>query len=145
MALHVVVFDVDGMTPGAYRFCREHGGLHPVVEGALAMRLQGALPVPNINLCATNAVVYLAADHAAASNTFGNRAYRLINLEAGLVAQRLCALSAAHGLAARVHNGYDAAGVGAVLGFDDATLTPFFQVAVAHNRPGVQHGLPVLF
>ncbi|GAA4874097.1 SagB family peptide dehydrogenase [Saccharopolyspora cebuensis] len=145
VALHVVVFDVDGMTPGAYRFCREHGGLHLVVEGALAMRLQGALPVPNINLCATNAVVYLAADHAAASNTFGNRAYRLINLEAGLVAQRLCALSAAHGLAARVHNGYDAAGVGAVLGFDDAKLTPFFQIAVAHNRPGVQHGLPVLF
>ncbi|MEV0088512.1 SagB family peptide dehydrogenase [Saccharopolyspora sp. NPDC050642] len=145
VSLHVVALDVAGLAKGVYRFCREHAGLHLVAEGDFSRPLQGTLPVPNLNLCASNAVLYLAADHAEASRTFGNRAYRLINLEAGIVAQRLCVLSAAHGLSARVHNGYDAAGVESILRLDEAKLTPFFQIAIAHNRPGVQLGLPVVF
>ncbi|RZQ63936.1 SagB family peptide dehydrogenase [Amycolatopsis suaedae] len=145
LSLTVVAFDVAGLPRGVYRFCRGHGGLHPVAEGDFAMPLQGALPVPNLNLCASNFVCYLAADYAAASARFGNRAYRVINIEAGIVAQRLSVLSAAFGLSARVHNGYDAAGVESVLRLDEEKLTPFFQIAVAHNRAGVQVGLPLLF
>ncbi|MGI8312293.1 SagB family peptide dehydrogenase [Saccharopolyspora hattusasensis] len=145
VSLHVAVFDVAGLPPGIYRFCREHGGLHVVSEGDFSRPLQGALPVPNLNLCASSMALYLAADYAETSRVFGNRAYRLINLEAGLVAQRLCVLSAAHGVSARVHNGYDSATIEAIVELDGAKLTPFFQIAVAHNRPGVQHGLPVIF
>ncbi|MGP4015825.1 SagB family peptide dehydrogenase [Saccharopolyspora sp. 5N708] len=145
LSLHVVAFDIEGLPAGIYRFCREHTGLHLVAEGDFSRPLQGTLPVPNLNLCAANMVLYLAADYAEASRTFGNRAYRMVNIEAGLIAQRLCVLSAAHGVAARVHNGYDVAGVAAILKLDDAKRIPFFQIAVAHNRPGVQLGLPITF
>ncbi|GGQ66814.1 SagB family peptide dehydrogenase [Couchioplanes azureus] len=145
VSLDVVVLDVEGLAAGIYRFCPDHGGLHPVREGNVARQLQGALPVPNINLLSAAVVLYLSADYAAASRTFGNRAYRMVNIEAGVVAQRICVRSAARGLSARVHNGYDAAGVASILGLADAGLTPFFQIAVARNRPGVQVGLPITY
>ncbi|HWS38499.1 MAG TPA: SagB family peptide dehydrogenase [Actinoplanes sp.] len=145
ITMHVVARSVDGLAPGVHRFCPEHAGLHPVKEADLTRPLQGALPVPNINLLSSAMVVYLSGDYTAASRTFGNRAYRILNLEAGVVAQRLCLDSAAHGLSARVHNGYDAALVAGILGLDETGLTPFFQIAVAHNRPGVQVGLPIMF
>ncbi|MEU6410849.1 SagB family peptide dehydrogenase [Microbispora sp. NPDC046933] len=145
LRLYVVVLDVADVPAGVYRYCTAHEGLHLVGSGDVSLPLQGAIAVPNLNLCASNMVLYVAGDHPAASRAFGNRAYRILNMEAGLVAQRICVMSGAYGLAARIHNGYDAATVERVLGIEESGLTPLFQVAVAHNRPGVQYGLPILF
>jgi SagB-type dehydrogenase family enzyme len=142
LRLYAVAQNVDGLPTGVYRVCAEHGGLHVLATGDFSRPLQGAVAVPNLSLCGSNLVLYLAADFPAASAVFGNRAYRILSMEAGLAAQRICVASAAHGLAARIHNGYDAATVEKVLNMKE---TPLFQIAVAHNRPGVQYGLPIMF
>jgi SagB-type dehydrogenase family enzyme len=145
MSLFVAAFGVTELAAGVYRYCADHHGLHRVVDGDVSRQLQGAIAVPNLNLCSSAVVLYLAADYPAASRVFGNRAYRMVTMECGLVAQRICAMAAVHGLAARIHNGYDAATVERVLGIAASDLTPLFQIAIAHNRPGVQYGLPIVF
>jgi hypothetical protein len=144
-SLFIAAFHVDELAAGVYQYCPDHRGLHRLADGDVSLALQGAIAVPNLNLCACPAVLYVAADHPTASRVFGNRAYRMITMECGVIAQRICTMSASHGLAARLHNGYDAAVVERVLGIAASDLTPLFQIAIAHNRPGVQHGLPIVF
>ena len=141
----VAAVDIEGLAPDCYRYCPHHGALHPLGTGDVVRRLQGSMSVPNLNLCASNAVVYLAGDMTEALRTHGDRGYRILTMEAGVLAQRLSVLAAACGLVARVHNGYDATEVERALGIESTPLTPLFQVALAHNRPGVQYGLRVLF
>jgi SagB-type dehydrogenase family enzyme len=143
--LYLAVFDVTEVPAGAYRYCDDHRGLHVISDGDVSLPLQGGIAVPNLNLCTTAVALYLAADYPAASRVFGNRAYRMLAMECGLVAQRICVMAAAHGLAARIHNGYDASIVRRVFRIEDTQLTPLFQIAIAHNRPGVQYPLPIVF
>lgn len=145
LSLYAAVFDVDGIQAGVYRIRPGHGGLQLVNRGDLSRPLQGAMAVPNINLCASNMVLYITGSYPAASLTFGNRAYRILNMEAGLIAQRICVMSAAFERSARIHNGYDAYTVEEVLRIADRDQTPLFQIAVGSNRPGLQYSLPIVF
>jgi SagB-type dehydrogenase family enzyme len=145
ITLYLAVRDVPELPAGVYRLCEQHRGLHPVALGDVSRPLQGAIGVPNLNLCASAMVLYLVCNYASASRSLGNRALRMLNMECGIVAQRLSVLGAAHGWTVRIHNGYDAAIVERVLGIEGSGLTPFFQLAVARNRHGVQHPLPILF
>lgn len=146
LELYVVPLDVVDVEPAVYRFCPIRKGLDVVQTGGDVPRaLQDAIAVANINLYAANVVLYIAGDHAAASRTFGNRGYRILHMEGGLVAQRICVMSAAFSLSARIHNGYETSKVKEALGIGGSPLTPLFQVVVAHNRPGVQYGLPIVF
>ena len=144
-AVHLAVNNVDRQPPGVYRWCPTHRGLHAVALGDPTEQLQDTLKVPNVDLRAANLVAFVVADHRAAIETFGNRAYRILNMESGVLAKRICLLSAAHGLSARVHNGYDAVRAKKLLHLTEPESTPFFQIIVGRDSLGVRYGLPIKF
>jgi SagB-type dehydrogenase family enzyme len=85
--LYLVVNAVEGVAPGAYRYWPDAHALEVIREGAF--RRQSAF------LCLEQAlggdaaaVLYFLAPLEALLATFGNRGYRLANLEAGLIGGR---------------------------------------------------------
>jgi SagB-type dehydrogenase family enzyme len=142
----LIVQDVDGVAPGVYR-CTADGRLRRIPgtsERPLDAEAAMALGPPVTDYRRTNLVAFVVTDRARADH-FGNRGYRILNQDAGLVAQRLCVLSAAAGLAARPLNGYVVPAVQEILAIDDPDHLPMFQIAIGHRASTAQYEMAIAF
>jgi SagB-type dehydrogenase family enzyme len=124
-------------------------GIYRVVDGRLsAMRPGGTLAdrlrSSNVNYRTANFVAFLVADQEQAQRRLGDRSFRVLNQEAGIVAQRVCVLAAARSLAGRVHNGYPAAEIATELGLA-AGWQPLFQIVVGTAGPSARYQMPIPF
>ena len=86
--LYLIVNAVDGLRPGAYVYDREAGDLHLLKEGqfrneARYLGLQQDLPGD------AAADVFFLADLEAILARFGNRGYRAVQLESGIIGGKL--------------------------------------------------------
>ncbi|MFJ2769932.1 hypothetical protein [Streptomyces sp. NPDC087300] len=134
---HLWASRVDGMAAGVHELT-PHGLVH---RGAVPLSRLG-VAAPNIDYRSVHAVLFLSGPREDAQRAFGDRGFRVLHHEAGVLAQRLCVLSAAEGLAARVHNGYDAAVLSRALSLP-AGHEPLFQIALGTPGPDERCLLPV--
>ncbi|GAB3137383.1 SagB/ThcOx family dehydrogenase [Micromonospora sonneratiae] len=109
--LHVLVNDVAGVEAGSYTFDSDAGLLTPHQIAPMTRILQRAYFLKNYNLEQVGAVLAISARFDAAMTHYGPRGYRLVNIEAGAVAQVAYLAAAALGV-----------GCGAVLGLDNEIL-----------------------
>ncbi|MET7606044.1 SagB family peptide dehydrogenase [Streptomyces avermitilis] len=121
---HLWAARVTGLRAGLHRVT-PHGTEHlrPLPQHGLGTE------AANVNYRSAAAVVFLSAPRQEAQAAFGDRSFRVLHHEAGVVAQRLCVLSAAEGLAARIHNGYAARKVSRALGLPPGH-EPLFQIVL---------------
>jgi len=142
----VLANKVDGLAPGLYRLRHDPLALHLRVPGPAAAWLQDLhlIRPPQVNYRATNFVVFLAVDRAAAERRHGDRAFRILGQEAGIVAQRICTMSASVGLTGRVHNGYKASRILDLLRLDQDRYAPLFQIIVGTARPNARYQMPIV-
>ena len=136
-------------TPGGiYRTTPGCGGWQLVAERDVGPDLERIGQTDgrvSLNFRSAAATVYLAVPRARAVQTYGDDAFRRVHLAAGAAAHRVTIAAACHGLAARVHNGYDAAAAHHALGLSNPGETIVFQLAIGRvgNRAGLR--LPVVF
>jgi SagB-type dehydrogenase family enzyme len=140
LQLYIVIQNVEGIEAGIYRLCADCGMLHVIARGDFSSQVQLLQMVPNVVSAPANLVCYLAGDYGAKSHLFGNRAYRIMNLEAGLIAQRICTMSAAHGLTARYSNSYLQPVTKALLKLRDTSIEPLAELVIGYEQPGTQAG-----
>lgn len=144
--MFVLVNAVDGVPPGLYE----------TVPGTLALQRLPARPVPellqelsvtppSVNLNSANMVVYLVSDHQSALQRLGNRSYRILTQDAGVVAQRISLRCGSAGFAARIHNGFTAQALEEVLGLTHGRQAPLFQIVVGRRRNNGQYEPEILF
>ena len=88
VSLYVNVHAVEGITPGGYVYRREDHALGPLKAGDLR-RDSAFLCLEQQLGGSSSATVFFPADLGGVLERFGNRGYRLANLEAGLVGGRL--------------------------------------------------------
>ena len=144
--LFLTVADLTGIPAGCYRLDRENGALHsvgPAATGADAIAAIERVTNPVADFRHMNAVVHLVGDRDWAFDTFGDRGYRVMNQEAGLLAHRVCVAAAAQGVSARVLNAYHSEGVRTALGLTEQRHSPVFQILLARTRPGGHLIMPV--
>jgi nitroreductase len=148
LALHAAINRVEGVDPGVYRSCGGCGFLHAVDRRMIGPELQRLYTQPSVNCMSANAVCYLTARFDRIGRLLGDRAYRIVNLLGGAAAQRICVAAAAHGLAARCSDAYDARQVGELLRLEEGTV-PIFQIVIGSEQPGAgsseRYRLPILF
>lgn len=125
---HVWMVDVTGTEGGVHEVTAQ-GLRHIGPASAAVLGLEAA----NINYKTVNAVVFLSVPARLGQVVFGDRGFRVLHHEAGAVAQRVCVLSAAAGLAARIHNGYAAETLARALRLAPGH-EPVFQIAL--GTPG---------
>jgi SagB-type dehydrogenase family enzyme len=145
---YLVVHRVSDIAPGIYRVAPDGSALDPVRVGPVTDDLcviSGHPALPNVNVAHASLVALLVAPWRAATDRFGPRSFRILNQVAGIAAQRICVLSAASGLTARVHNGYAARAAEAALGLPGSGATVVFQILVGPGRPDPTLRLPVVF
>ncbi|HEX4221290.1 MAG TPA: SagB family peptide dehydrogenase [Pseudonocardiaceae bacterium] len=140
--IFLTVADLTGIPAGSYRLDQKTAALHPI-GGPEAITAIERVTIPGPIFQDMNAVVHLVGDRDWAFDTFGDRGYRVINQEAGLLAHRVCIAAAAQGLSGRVINAYHAEGVRAALGLTEQRHTPVFQILLARTRPGGRVIVPV--
>ncbi|MCU7826899.1 SagB family peptide dehydrogenase [Kitasatospora sp. DSM 101779] len=154
LEIFLTVGDLTGIPAGAYRLAPETGALHPVARatsdapdaadtGPNAVTAIERVTIPGPVFTHMNAVVHLVGDRDWAFDTFGDRGYRVINQEAGLLAHRVCVAAAAQGMSGRIVNAYHAEGVRAALGLTERRHTPVFQILLARTGPGGRMIVPV--
>lgn len=142
----LVVQEVAGVAPGVYR-CTGDGRLQRIPgtsERPLGEGIGMMLGPPITDYRRANLVAFVVADRSRAGH-LGNRGYRVLNQDAGLVAQRICVLSAAAGMAARPLNGYNVPAVQRMLGLDDPEHLPMFQIAIGHRATTAQYEMEIAF
>jgi SagB-type dehydrogenase family enzyme len=144
VGLLVTSHRVHDLAPGTY-LLRGDGDCSRVHTGPVAPRLAATVPanVSPFNFHTVNAVVSVVADPAKAGGWFGERAYRILNVEAGVVAQRVCVLAGGAGLIARPYNSYRAREVARVVGLAGTGLVPLFQIAIGRPRVTPTWQLPL--
>ncbi|MFH8385763.1 SagB family peptide dehydrogenase [Kitasatospora sp. NPDC018058] len=157
LEIYLTVGDLTGIPAGAYRLAPETGALHPVARARTRVHATAAaddagldavtaierVTIPGPVFTHMNAIVHLVGDRDWAFDTFGDRGYRVINQEAGLLAHRVCVAAAAQGMSGRVVNAYHAEGVRAALGLTEQRHTPVFQILLARTGPGGRVIVPV--
>ncbi|WP_328468729.1 hypothetical protein [Streptomyces sp. NBC_00448] len=143
---HLLVQRVAGASQGHY--VHSGGRLRQAHDGdplPLLERIGQTEGRVSMNFRSTACTAYLAVRRGAAVARHGTDAFRRLHLVAGAAAHLLCVVAARHGLSARVHNGYDAAGAERLLGAASGEETVLFQVAVGTARPGAAFRVPVVF
>jgi SagB-type dehydrogenase family enzyme len=135
LELFLALNNVVDIPAGIYRLCQGCGGLHLLEQRAVAAQLQAIHSTPAVNCGSAPFVAYPVANYEDLSASLGNRAYRIMNMECGLVAQRLCVLSAAFGLVARCSDSYHLDRCQQLLGLDERAALPLFLIAVGQERP----------
>lgn len=133
--LYIVVNDVHDLAPGIYQLCAHCGSLHVVTRGDMSHTVQAMQSQNNINCLSANMLCYLVGDYPALSALFGNRAYRLLHMEAGLVAHRISVMAAAYGLTARYSTSYDTGKCLSLLGLMRTDLIPAAELVIGTEPP----------
>ncbi|MGK4585825.1 SagB family peptide dehydrogenase [Kitasatospora sp. HPMI-4] len=141
---HVLVLNAVGVPAGLYR-------LGPAPE-LVALPGRDWRPVvsmlcdrtPAVNSAKAGAIVFLSADRIAGDRWFGDRGYRILHQEAGIVAQRISVLAAAAGLSARITNGYHEGLVRDLIGAGEAHV-PVFTLVIGRRRASAQYEAPLVW
>ncbi|MGP4015828.1 SagB family peptide dehydrogenase [Saccharopolyspora sp. 5N708] len=137
-ALFCAVNRVSGIQPGVYRYRPgDQPGLELVRAAELGAELQDALLIKLFNLTHTSLCVYPVGDYESGFGVHHDRWYRMQNMEAGIVTQRLYLASAALGLRCHASLGYDVRRTNQLLGLGSTGLTSLIQVMIGAGRaPG---------
>jgi len=139
LQLYLVINHIIGIQKGVYRFCTHCGLLHVIDVSDPSMHLQELVTQVAINCASANMVCYIVGDHQAASSLLGNRSYRILHMESGLIAQRLCVVGASYGLVARCSDSYHIERCRDLLHLANCSDLPLFQIVIGHERPGARY------
>jgi SagB-type dehydrogenase family enzyme len=143
---YVVVRNVHGLETGVYQLEPTGDSLHLIsaapVSPVMAQLTHGQ---PTVNFPAAGALIYLVGERKEATAQFGNRGYRVLNTEAGIVAQRICVMAGAVSLAARITNGYEIDTVRSLLRLPEREQIPLFQITIGRRRTTCHYEMPIIF
>ncbi|HEU4963955.1 MAG TPA: SagB family peptide dehydrogenase [Bacilli bacterium] len=106
--LYGCVRKVKGIPDGAYAYDRVRHGLRRLQSGDLGGWLQTSLMVHNLNLAQIPLHLHVAGDRHHLTKALGKRGYRIAQMEAGLMVQRLLIAATALDLGGHPLLGFDA-------------------------------------
>ncbi|MFC0436869.1 SagB family peptide dehydrogenase [Kutzneria buriramensis] len=113
---------------GTWRYDR---GLVPTAGGPLAPAAQSAMLAEEFRTAAVTVVP--VGDYERGLRSHGDRWYRMRNIEAGILAQRVCLAAAAMGMDSHVHCDFDVTAMARALGVDEGL--PLVVVTAGYCQP----------
>ncbi|RKN84018.1 SagB family peptide dehydrogenase [Paenibacillus ginsengarvi] len=145
VSLHVCLYSVEGIPDGAYRYEPVSHALRSLLPGDHRSRLQYGMFLHNINLFQVPLCFHVTGRADFGKPEWGYRGYRIQQMEAGVVVQRLLLAASAVGMAGRPLLGFDAGVCDVMYAIRPQGGTSLIQIPVGSCHPvtrlqGALHG-----
>ena len=108
VSLYGSFYNVEGIPNGAYSYDYGTHALRRITEGDYREFLQSGLTMPNVNLYQVPLCMHVVGDKDHLKEKLGYRGYRIQQMEAGILVQRLLLVSCALGMGGHPLLGFDA-------------------------------------
>ncbi|WP_159886547.1 SagB family peptide dehydrogenase [Paenibacillus puerhi] len=133
--LYVCLYQVEGIPDGAYRYDSEAHALQRVRDGDHRFLLQQGMSLDNVNLFQVPLCFHVAGDQDHLKAALGFRGYRIQQMEAGMLVQRLLLAAAAIGMGGHPLLGFDVGLSDELYRMTSQGLTSLIQIPVGPHRP----------
>ncbi len=108
VSLYGCLYSVEGIPDGAYHYDSAAHALRPVRPGDHRFWLQQGMTLDNVNLFQVPLCLHVAGDKDHLKTALGYRGYRIQQMEAGMLVQRLLLAATAIGMGGHPLLGFDA-------------------------------------
>jgi SagB-type dehydrogenase family enzyme len=135
VSLYGSFYNVEGVPNGAYSYDNSAHALQRITEGDYRQFLQFGLTMPNVNLYQVPLCMHVVGDRDYLKEKLGYRGYRIQQMEAGILVQRLLLVSCALGMGGHPLLGFDANQCDELYRIDSKGKTSLIQIPVGPYRP----------
>ncbi|PLR82438.1 NADH oxidase [Bacillus canaveralius] len=143
VSLYGCLYNVEGIPDGAYRYDSDAHVLRQVHPGDHRLRLQYGLSLDNVNLFQVPLCLHVAGDKDHFKTALGYRGYRIQQMEAGMLVQRLLLAASAIGMGGHPLLGFDANLSDEIYKMDPQGKTSLIQIPTGlyRHRPWLKGSL----
>ena len=134
VSLYGSFYNVEGVPNGAYAYDKSAHALRRITQGDFREFLQYGLTMPNVNLFQVPLCLHVVGDKEHLKKELGYRGYRIQQMEAGILVQRLLLVACALGMGGHPLLGFDANQCDELYGIDSKGKTSLIQIPVGPYR-----------
>ncbi|UOF89578.1 SagB family peptide dehydrogenase [Fodinisporobacter ferrooxydans] len=134
VSLFVNLYGIEGIPDGAYQYDSAVHALRLIRSGDHRLSLQLGY-LYNVNLFQVPICLHVAGDQNHLIPTMGYRGYRIQQMEAGMLTQRLSLIACAIGLGSHVILGFDVNTANKIFGMAPQAQTSLVQLPIGSHRP----------
>ncbi|RBP04473.1 SagB family peptide dehydrogenase [Rossellomorea aquimaris] len=134
VSIYGCLYNVEGIPNGAYAYDSGRHSLWEIGTGDYRLHLQSGLSLDNVNLLQVPLCLHIIGKKDYFQDTLGYRGYRIMQMEAGMLVQRLLLSSAACGFGGHPLLGFDTAVTDGVYRLDSENLTTLIQIPIGPFR-----------
>ncbi|AIE60233.1 SagB family peptide dehydrogenase [Bacillus methanolicus] len=143
VSLYGCIYNVEGITDGAYHYDSTAHALQQIHPGDHRLRLQYGMSLDNVNLIQVPLCLHVAGDKDYFKTELGYRGYRIQQMEAGMLVQRLLLAASALGMGGHPLLGFDANLCDEIYKMDSQRKTSLIQIPIGpyRHRPWLKGSL----
>jgi len=130
-------YNVEGIQDGAYAYDKNVHALRRISLGDFREYMQNGLTVPNLNLFQVPLCLHVVGDKDYFKKELGYRGYRIQQMEAGILVQRLLLTACALEMGGHPLLGFDSNQIDELYGVNSTEKTSLIQIPVGPYRPRV--------
>ncbi len=135
VSVYGCLYGIEGIPDGAYRYDALSHELRLIRPGDYRMLLQQGITMGNVNLFQIPLCLHVASDRNHYAGALGFRGYRIQQMEAGMLVQRLLIAAAALGLNGHPLLSFNPADCDQIYGMEAEGVTSLIQVPLGACRP----------
>ncbi|ADE69754.1 MULTISPECIES: SagB family peptide dehydrogenase [Priestia] len=135
VSLYVCLNNIEGIPDGAYHYDSANHALRQVDLGDHRLSLQYGMPVGNVNLSQVPFCFHVAGDKDHFISELGYRGYRIQQMEAGMLVQRLLLAASAIDMGGHPLLGFDANLCDEIYKMEQQGKTSLIQIPTGPYRP----------
>jgi SagB-type dehydrogenase family enzyme len=134
LSLYGCLYGVEGIPDGAYHYDSAAHALRPVRLGDHRLWLHQGMKLDNVNLFQVPLCLHVAGDRDHLMTALGYRGYRIQQMEAGMLVQRLLLAATAIGMGGHPLLGFDASSCDELYKMAPKGKTSLIQIPVGPHR-----------
>ncbi|PFP29268.1 NADH oxidase [Bacillus sp. AFS073361] len=134
VSLYGCLYNVEGIPNGAYYYDSTAHELRKVQLGDYRLQLQSGMSLDNVNLLQVPLCLHVAGDRESFGTALGYRGYRIQQMEAGMLVQRLLLTASALGMGGHPLLGFDANLSDKIYKMEPHGITSLIQIPIGPYR-----------
>ncbi|AXI08081.1 NADH oxidase [Oceanobacillus zhaokaii] len=135
VTIHSCLYNVEGISNGAYYYDSAKHILREICPGDHRLHLQTGMSLDNVNLLQVPLCLHVAGDKEFYKTELGYRGYRIQQMEAGMLVQRLLLAASALGMGGHPLLGFDANLSDELYKMNQKGKTSLIQIPIGPYRP----------